>query len=73
MIKLPWNILVMALILIFMYAMYSIALTSPFVAIVIFAVLYIVLVNFTQIFMTNNIIKEYVLEPSLKKEEKISE
>lgn len=71
MIKLPWNILTTALIFIFMYAMYSVALTSPFIAIAIFAVIYIVLVNFTQIFMTNNIVKEYILEPSLQSEEKV--
>lgn len=70
MIKLPWNILTTALIFILMYAMYSICLTSPFIAIVAFAAIYIVLVNFTQIFMTNNIINEYVLEPGLKNETK---
>ena len=73
MIKLPWNILTAALIFVFMYAMYSIYLTSPLIAIILFIVIYIVLVNFTQIFMTNNIIKEYVLEPSLKKETEKSE
>ncbi len=69
MIKLPWNILVVAVVGLVMYAMYSVALTSPLIAVVIFVAIYIVLVNYTQIFMTNNIIKEYVLEPSIQKEE----
>ena len=68
-IKLPWNLLVTATVFILMYAMYSLALTSPLIAVVILASIYFVLVNFTQIFMTNNIVKEYVLEPSLKKSE----
>ncbi len=69
MIKLPWNILVTATVFILMYAMYSLALTSPLIAVVILVLIYFVLINFTQIFMTNNIVKEYVLEPSLKKSE----
>lgn len=68
-IKLPWNSLTVATVFLLMYAMYSLALTSPFIAVLVLALIYFVLVSFTQIFMTNNIVKEYVLEPSLKKEE----
>ncbi len=68
MIKLPWNILTVGIIGITVYAMYSITLTSPILGVIIFFAIYMVLINFTQIFMTNNIIKEYVLEPSLQKE-----
>jgi len=61
--------LTVATVFLLMYAMYSLALTSPFIAVLVLALIYFVLVSFTQIFMTNNIVKEYVLEPSLKKEE----
>ena len=73
MIKLPWNLCTVGTIFIIMYAMYSLALTSPLAAIVVFVAIYIVFINFTQIFMTNNIIKEYVLEPSLKNSEEENE
>ena len=72
MIKLPWNILTLATIAVLMYAMYSISLTSPFLGVLIYGAIFVVLISFTQVFMTNNIIKEYVLEPSLQKEKENS-
>ncbi len=68
MIKLPFNILITALIGGIMYTMYSLATKSLLIAVILLIAIYVVLINYTQIFMTNNIIKEYVLEPSLQKD-----
>lgn len=69
MIRLPFNLLVSIVVAILMYTMYSIVSLSPLVGAIVCVVVYIVLINYTQIFMTRNIIKEFVLEPSIKNEE----
>ncbi len=64
-IKLPWNILVMALTLLIMFLVYSIAMRVHLICVLFILALYFVLISFTQIFMTNNVMKKYVIEPSL--------
>lgn len=64
-IKLPWNILSLAVIIAMMYAVYYLAVSIPIAGILVFGLLFFTLINFTQIFMTNNIVKKYILEPFL--------
>ena len=68
-IKLPWNIVVLGMTFVLMYLMYYLALTIPIVCVVLVIALYFVLVSFTQIFMTNNVMNKYVIEPGKKIEE----
>ncbi|MBQ2285483.1 MAG: DUF624 domain-containing protein [Clostridia bacterium] len=65
-IKLPQNILYAAVVAAIMYAVYSLSLSVPLAGILVVALLLFTLVSFTQIFMTNNIIKKYVLNPYLE-------
>lgn len=64
--KLPWNVLSAAVVIAIMYGAYSLTMSIPIVGILVVALLLFSLMNFTQIFMTNNIVKKYVLEPSMK-------
>lgn len=63
--KLPWNILVAAVTLFLMYGAYSLALSMPLAGILVVAALYYSIISFTQIFMTNNVIKKMLLEPAM--------
>ena len=65
-IKLPQNILYAAVGVAIMYAVYSLSMSVPLAGILVVALLLFTLVSFTQIFMTNNIIKKYVLNPYLE-------
>ena len=62
--RLPWNILSAAVTVLLIYAVSSISMSVPIAGIAIIATLFYTVINFTQIFMTNNIIKKYVLEPA---------
>ena len=66
MIKLPWNIFITVTVVVIMYTLYSVSMTSPLLAIILFVVVYIVLVYFTQLFMTKGVVEKYILEPSQK-------
>ena len=66
-IKLPWNLLVMIVTGILMYGMYYVALNIPILCVALLIVIYFVLMSFTQIFMTNNALKKYIIEPGLQK------
>ena len=72
-IKLPWNVLVAAVTFLFMYLVYYFALTSPAACIAFFLAIYFSIVSFTQIFMTNNILSKYVIEPSLAEGNEVAE
>lgn len=61
--KLPWNVLSAAVVIAIMYGAYSLAMSIPIAGILAVALLFFTLINFTQIFMTNNVVKKYVLEP----------
>ena len=63
--KLPWNVLVAAVCLFLMYAAYSLTLSIPVGGILAVAALYYSIITFTQIFMTNNVIKKMLLEPAM--------
>lgn len=63
--KLPWNILVVAVTVFLMYGTFSLALSIPIAGIAVVAALYYSVITFTQIFMTNNIIKKMLLEPAM--------
>ena len=69
-IKLPWNIVVLFMTLFLIYLMYYLAFTIPAICAVFIITLYYVLLSFTQIFMTNNIMNKYVIEPGKKIKEK---
>ncbi len=64
-IKLPWNVLVAAVTFAFMYILYYLTFKITSIAVILILAIYFAIVTFTQIFMTNNIINKYVIEPSL--------
>lgn len=63
--KLPWNILTAAVTVALMYAAFSLTMSVPLAGIVVIAALFYSIINFTQIFMTNNVIKKMLLEPAM--------
>lgn len=67
-IKLPWNILSFAVSLLITYVVLYLFVGNPFLGLILAGVIYFSLNTFTQIFMTNNTVKKYMLEPSLEKE-----
>ena len=58
----------MAVTLAFISLIYYLALTIPAACVIAVMTVYFVVVRFTQIFMMNNTMKKYVIEPSLSKE-----
>lgn len=58
----------MAVTLAFISLIYYLALTIPAAYVIAVMTVYFVVVRFTQIFMMNNTMKKYVIEPSLSKE-----
>ena len=71
--KLPWNILTAAVSVFIIYAVASLSMSVPIAGIVITATLFYTVITFTQIFMTNNVIKKYILEPALSSSQENSE
>ena len=67
--KLPWNILAAAVTVFLIYAVSSISMSVPVAGLAIVGTLFYTVITFTQIFMTNNVIKKYVLEPATANEE----
>ena len=67
-IKLPWNVLVAAVTYAFIYLTYYSAIKIPALFIFVILGLYFAIVSFTQIFMTNNIMNKYVIEPGIERE-----
>ena len=66
--KLPWNVLTLVVTFLMFRGLFALTVSVPIAGIVVvFAILY-VLINFTQIFMTNNVIKKLLLEPAMAKE-----
>ena len=64
--KLPWNLLCFAVSGAFTWLAFNILAVSPIIGFLVLLLLYIPIVVFTQLFMTNNIEKKYLLEPALK-------
>ena len=64
--KLPWNVLTVAVTLFIMYGCYSLGMYTPVAGAVILGALYFTFIPFTQIFMTNNIVKKYILNPFME-------
>lgn len=64
--KLPWNILVAAITIFLLVLVYEIFASIPVVGLLLIAIFFYSFTFFTQIFMTNNIMKKYVLEPAYK-------
>lgn len=58
-----WNIFSAAVILALMYGTYSLFMTIPPIGLAAFILLYFSVITFTQIFITNNVVKKYVLKP----------
>lgn len=71
--RLPWNILTAVVSGLLIYAVSSLTLSMPIGGIAVVATLFYTVLNFTQIFMTNNVIKKYVLEPAMVNSEKEQE
>ncbi len=67
-IKLPWNILSFATSLLITYVVLYLFVGNVFLGIILAGLIYFSLNTYTQIFMTNNIVSKYMLEPSLEKE-----
>ena len=63
--KLPWNILVAAVSFLIMYLVYYAGIRVVLAGVLILGMLYFSLLSFTQVFMTNNVVKKYILEPML--------
>lgn len=68
-IKLPWNVLSFAVSLLLTYVVLYLFIGNPIWGIALAAIIYFSLNIYTQIFMTNNIVSKYMLEPSLKSEQ----
>lgn len=66
-IKLPWNILVLVVTIVFMYLMYYLSVSIPVVSAIVILSIYFVIVRFTQMFMINNVVNKYIIEPGTKK------
>ena len=58
-----WNIFSAAVVLALMYGAYSLLMRIPFIGILVFILLYFSVITFTQIFITNNVVKKYLLKP----------
>ena len=69
-IKLPWNVLSFAASILITYVVLYLFVGNAFLGIVLAGLIYFSLNIYTQIFMTNNIVSKYMLEPSLEKEKK---
>lgn len=66
-IKLPWNLFVLAVTIGFMYLMYYLSLTIPIISTLVILAIYFVIISFTQMFMINNVMNKYIIEPGMKK------
>lgn len=62
--KLPWNILVAAITAFIMVFVFEIFMAIPTVGLLLIAVFVYSFIAFTQVFMTNNILCKYVLDPA---------
>lgn len=60
---LKWNVFSAAVVLGLMYGAYSLVIRIPLVGIPAFILLYFSVITFTQIFITNNVVKKYILKP----------
>lgn len=72
-IKLPWNIFSFAVSILITYVVLYLFVGNPMLGIIIAGLIYFSLNIYTQIFMTNNVVKKYMLEPSLEKEKEDKE
>lgn len=64
--KLPWNVMCFAMSAFFTWLVFNILSVQPLAGFVLLFFLYIPITVFTQLFMTNNVEKKLLLEPSLK-------
>ena len=64
--KLPWNIISVLTAAFLVYGAFSLFMTSPLVGILIVFLLLFTIITFTEIFMTNNTVKKYILNPYLE-------
>lgn len=69
MVKLPSNIVAAAVTGFLVYLTFALTLSVPVAGIAIMLTLFYPIITFTQIFMTNNVVKKYILEPSLAAQE----
>jgi len=65
--KLPWNVLTVVVTFFLFRGLFALAMSVPIGAVAVVFVIFYVLVNFTQIFMSNNVIKKLLLEPALER------
>ena len=70
--KLPWNVLTVVVTFFLFRGLFALAMSVPIGAVAVVFVIFYVLVNFTQIFMSNNVIKKLLLEPALAGEQENS-
>lgn len=63
--KFPWNLFAMVVSLFFTYAVVRLTISIPPAGIVAVGALFYSVTSFTQLFMTNNIIKELLLQPAI--------
>lgn len=64
--KLPWNILCIAVTAGLMYLVYILVMSYPAMAFILVLTFFYSVITFTQIFMSNNVVKKYILEPALR-------
>lgn len=60
---LKWNIFSAAVVFTLMYGAYSLVTRMPLIGVLAFILLYFSVITFTQLFITNNVVKKYVLKP----------
>lgn len=53
--------------MVLMYIVYELFMLYPVIVFILILTLFFTIISYTQIFMTNNVIKKYILEPALKK------
>ena len=67
--KLPWNVLTLVVTLLLFRGIFALAMSVPIVGVAVVLAIFYALLNFTQIFMSNNVIKKLLLEPALSREQ----
>ena len=74
--KLPWNIFSFMVLIAFMWLVYEMFISYPLIAIVLLLTLFFSMLTFTQLFMTNNVVKKHIKTTSEAKDketEKLAE
>ena len=68
-VKLPWNVFSAVVLIALMWLVYELFMSYPFIAVVLLLTLFFSMLTFTQLFMTNNVVKKHIKTTSEVKDE----